>query len=438
MLAEAASAFRLDRSYAQELDRKDELASYRGAFEIPKKRDGAPAVYLCGHSLGLMPRDVPASVARELEDWSRLGVKGHMSARTPWYSYHEIFREIGARLVGARPGEVVMMNSLTVNLHLMLTSFYRPVGSRRRILIEANAFPSDRYAVASHVRCRGLDPADAIVVVEPRPGDVTLAHDDVERVLDDQGDEIALVLIGGVNYFTGQWFDLPRITESAHRKGCLVGFDLAHAAGNVPMSLHDWDVDFAAWCSYKYLNSGPGAVAGCFVHDRHGRNTEIDRFAGWWGNDPETRFQMAAEFVPREGADGWQLSNPPILSLAPVRVSLEIFDAVGMGRLRQKSVDLTGYLERLLRALGRDVVEIITPADPEARGCQLSLRVPQGAKALHAVLDGKDIVVDFREPDILRAAPVPLYNSFGDVWDFAAAIGGVFGIDLAASSPSNV
>jgi kynureninase len=436
MLVEPVSAFRLDRSYAEALDGQDDLAAYRDAFEIPTNAQGSPVVYLCGHSLGLMPRSVPDFVARELEDWARLGVRGHMHARTPWYSYHEVFRDNAARLVGGRPGEVVMMNSLTVNLHLMLTTFYQPSGRRRCILIEDNAFPSDRYAVASHVASRGLDPVETICVVTPRTGSGVLEPDDIERVLREHGHETAVVLMGGVNYFTGQWFDIGRVTELARAEGCVVGFDLAHAAGNVPLELHDWNVDFAVWCSYKYLNGGPGAVAGCFVHDRHGRNAALKRLAGWWGNDPATRFQMPLDFIPREGADGWQVSNPPILALAPVRASLEIFDEVGMARLRSKSVALTGYLARLLTALGEDVVSVITPVHPNARGCQLSLRVTRGTRALYEALEKMDIVVDFREPDIIRAAPVPLYNTFRDVWDFAAAVGKVFGIDLAADAPS--
>lgn len=427
----------LDRSYAEDRDRADELARFRDAFAFPTTAGGEPVVYLCGNSLGLMPKAVPEIVEQELEDWAALAVDGHLRARHPWYSYHEQFREQGARLVGANPGEVVMMNTLTVNLHLMMASFYRPSGRRTKVLMEDRTFPSDRYAVATHVAWHGLEPDDTLLFATPREGETTLRTEDLEALIRDRGAEIALVLLGGVNYFTGQAFDLGRVTESARAAGCVVGLDLAHAAGNIPLELHDWNVDFAAWCSYKYLNGGPGAVAGCFVHERHGNDPSRRRLAGWWGNDPATRFQMHVNttFVPRAGADGWQVSNPPILSLAPLRASLASFDEAGMAALRRKSVALTGYLEALLAALGDDRITIITPRDPAARGCQLSVRVRDDARRLFRRIAEEGVVVDLREPDVIRAAPVPLYNSFCDVWAFADVMRRALG-QPASSSPA--
>ncbi|MCA9286359.1 MAG: kynureninase [Phycisphaerales bacterium] len=419
------AAFSAEEAFARHLDAIDPLASQREAFHLPQAVDGGPAIYLCGNSLGLEPRAARTMVERELEDWARLGVEGHFQARTPWYSYHEVFRESGARLVGAVPGEVVMMNSLTVNLHLMMVSFFRPTKDRFRILIEDGAFPSDTYAVKSHLAARGLDPAEALLLLRPRVGEDTLRTDDIESTLATQGESIALVMLGGVNFFTGQVLDMERITRVAQAHGCTVGFDLAHAAGNVPLRLHDWNVDFACWCSYKYLNSGPGAIAGCFVHERHGRDPSVPRFAGWWGNDPDTRFKMhlIPDFTPRSGADGWQCSNPPILAMAPLRASLDLFDAVGMEALRAKSRVLTGYLEFLLREWMPDDCRIITPSDPGARGCQLSiLVVPRDGSAPRErfkALEAHGVVCDFREPNVVRVAPVPLYNGFHEAWRFA-------------------
>jgi kynureninase len=411
-----------DEQEALELDRTDPLAGYRQRFRLPTGPDGAPAIYFCGHSLGLEPVGARAAVLEELDAWAALGVRAHFEGRHPWYSYHEGFRDGGARLVGAMPGEVVMMNSLTVNLHLMLATFYRPTRDRHRILVEDGTFPSDAYAVQSQVVHHGYDPRDALRVVSPPPGDHLLRSEDIEAALDADGHRIALVLLPGVHYLTGQRLDLGRLTAAARRHGCMVGFDLAHAAGNVELELHDWDVDFAVWCSYKYLNAGPGAVAGCFVHARHGRTLTLPRLAGWWGNDPGTRFEMRPEFVPREGADGWQVSNPPILAMAPLRASLAIFDEVGMAALRRKSERLTGYLERLLRRLPPAHLEILTPSEPAARGGQLSLRVGRDARALVRALEAAGVVVDFREPDVLRVAPVPLYNTFHEVWRFATLL----------------
>jgi kynureninase len=420
---------RPDADYSRGLDAADPLAAYRDAFLLPRQPDGRPAVYFCGHSLGLQPRALRPLLEQELDDWARLGVEAHFHGTTPWYSYHEVFRDTGARLVGARPGEVVMMNSLTVNLHLMLVTFYRPRPDRFKVLVDEPVFPSDLYAVTSQLQLHGLHPADALLTLRPRSGEDTLRMEDLEAVLEQQGHEIALVLFGGVNYFTGQWFDLAAVTAAAHRHGCVAGFDLAHAAGNVPLCLHDWDVDFAVWCSYKYLNSGPGAVAGCFVHERHGHDPTLPRLAGWWGNDPATRFQMRTQtdFVPRPGADGWQISNPPILALVPLRAALGLFDEAGMPLLRAKSERLTGYLLDLLDRLPPGRLEVITPRDPGQRGCQVSLRVRERLPELLRALAAAGVVCDFREPDVIRVAPVPLYNAFEEVWTFARVLTEVLG-----------
>jgi kynureninase len=403
---------------SDDLDAADPLRGFREGFHLPPGPDGAPAAYFCGNSLGLMPRAARGLVEQEMDDWARLAVDGHFRGKTPWYDYHETVREPLARLLGAKPHEVVAMNSLTVNLHLMMASFYRPRGERRRILIEATAFPSDAYAVRSQIALHGGDPErDLIRVGEPQ---ATIEDAAILETIERHGAELALVLLSGVHYFTGQCFDLRAIARAAHAQGAAVGFDLAHAAGNVPLTLHDSGADFACWCSYKYLNAGPGAVAGCFVHERHGLDPGVPRMAGWWGNDPRTRFAAYLEerFLPKPGADGWQLSNPPILSLAPLRASLALFDEAGMDRLREKSVRLTGMLERLLAGSAT----VLTPPEPERRGCQLSLRVGERARALFDFLTSRGCVVDFREPDILRVAPVPLYNTFGDVARFARAV----------------
>lgn len=400
-----------EESWARAQDASDALASFGEEFEVPGDPAGAPMVYLAGNSLGLMPRAARALVGAELDDWSRLGVSGHLQGRTPWYSYHETVRESLARLVGAGPDEVVAMNSLTVNLHLLLVSLYRPTAPRTRILLETIPFPSDAYAIESHLAARGLGP-DQVLRADP---------DGVEEVLAERGSEIAVVWLSAVHYFTGGLIDIERITRAARQAGCLIGLDLAHAIGNVELALHDHDVDFAVWCSYKYLNAGPGAVGGCYLHERHARRTDLPRFGGWWGNDPATRFAMQTHprFEPLAGADGWQLSNPPILSFAPLRASLALFDRAGMARLRQKSIRLTGYLEFLLSSLAVKGVEVMTPRDPARRGAQLSIRFPgRDAEALVGQLEARGVVTDFRDPDVIRAAPAPLYNSFHDVWRF--------------------
>lgn len=420
----ASREFETAETWAREEDRRDPLAWAREAFALPPGPGSVPLVYLAGHSLGLMPKQAPELIEAELEDWARHGVEGHFGARTPWYSSHETVREPLARLCGARPDEVVAMNGLTVNLHLMLVSFFRPSAGRNKILIEESAFPSDRYAVATHLQARGLDPGRCLLVARPRDGEAVLRTEDLEALLAEQGGEIALVLLGGVQYYTGQRFDLERITRAAHHAGCMAGYDLAHAVGNVELALHDWDVDFAVWCSYKYLNAGPGAVAGCFVHERHGHDPSVVRYGGWWGNDPRTRFRMQQneEFVPVRGADGWQLGNPPVLALAPLRASLAMFDRVGMPALAQKARRLTGYLEFLVAAAAAAGLTQLTPADPAARGCQLSFRVPRGAARVADAMRGAGVVVDVREPDVVRLAPVPLYNTFHEVWRAARAL----------------
>jgi kynureninase len=419
---------------ARALDARDPLASFRERFCVPPSPshdDGRESVYLCGNSLGLQPRALAEAMRHELEDWARLGVEGHFHGRHPWYSYHEPMREPAARVVGALPHEVVVMNSLTVNLHLLMTSFFRPQGKRRKLLIDAPTFPSDVYAAKSQLRVHGIDPADGLVEVGPREEEHTLRTEDVLEVLAEQGSEIALLLLGGVNYYTGQLLDLEAITRAAHAQGCLVGVDAAHAAGNVRLALHDHGVDFGAWCSYKYLNSGPGAVAGAFVHERHlGRGGAEDfaafralpRFEGWWGNDPASRFEMGPEFIPTKAADAWQLSNPPILALAPVRVALELFDEAGWDALSEKSRLLTGYLEHLLDGVGGESLTVITPRDPSARGCQLSILAHDRPQELHERLQRAGVICDFRRPNVIRVAPTPLYNTFLDCWRFVEVL----------------
>lgn len=408
---------------ARERDVHDPLAGEREQFHLPMDEAGVPLAYFTGNSLGLQPKSTRAMVDRELEDWAAMGVEGHHDAKRPWVSYHELAREKLARLVGATPREVVAMNTLTVNLHLLMVSFYRPTSQRYRIVIEDSAFPSDSYAVDSQARFHGFDPADAIVRLKPRDGEHAIRTEDVETLLEREGDSIALIMLGGVNYLTGQWFDMERITRAGQDAGCIVGWDLAHAAGNVLLKLHDWNADFAAWCHYKYVNSGPGAVAGAFVHERHWSSgaTDLPRFEGWWGHDPDVRFKMEPQFVPAKGADAWQLSNPPILSLAPVLASLEIFDRVGMERLREKSLAMTGFLESLLDSIGPRV-NVLTPHDPSQRGCQLSIVIEGGSRETHAKLREAGVVCDFREPNVIRAAPVPLYNSYHDCWRLANAL----------------
>lgn len=408
----------LTESGARALDDSDALRGFRERFFIPPGAGGKePSIYLVGNSLGCQPRAAGDLLKQELEDWARLGVEGHVDGRDPWLRYHEQFREPLARLVGAKPDEVVVMNTLTVNLHLLMVSFYRPTAQRYRIVIEDAAFPSDSYAVASQAAVHGFDPSDAILRLKPRDGETLLRTEDVEAVIREHGDTIALVMLGAVNYLTGQFFDMERITKAGHDCGAKVGWDLAHAVGNVPCRLHDCGADFAAWCHYKYVNSGPGAVAGAFVHERHA-GEDLPRFAGWWGNDPETRFIMGPDFVPRNHVDAWQISNPPILAMTPLKASLAIYEDAGIDRLREKSIRLTGYLERLLRERCSESVSILSPTDAEQRGAQLSISVKGDARTVRDRLFERGVVLDFREPDVLRPAPAPLYVSFQDVWRF--------------------
>jgi kynureninase len=414
--------FSPDEELALQLDAEDSLRQFRERFHLPLGRDGKPLIYLAGNSLGLMPKTARSIVEQELDDWAKLAVDAHLKATTPWYTYHETLRGPVARLVGAQPHEVICMNSLTVNLHLMMATFYRPTKSRFKILMEEPAFPSDTYAIKTQIAHHGFDPNDALVLARPREGEFAIRQDDIEAVLEKEGDQIALVLFAGVNFFTGQLFDIERITKAAQKRGCMVGIDLAHAIGNVPLTLHDWNVDFAVWCSYKYLNAGPGAIAGAFVHDRHATNRELPRLAGWFGNDPNTRFRMhlEPEFIPVPSADGWQVSNPPIFSMAPLRASVAIFDeAGGMKALRAKSIELTGYLQFLLEAGQQTRYTVVTPREPEARGCQLSVLVHERPKELFEKLERAGVKCDFREPNVIRVAPTPLYNTFHEVWRFA-------------------
>jgi kynureninase len=420
----AIADFKTTAASAAEMDALDSLAKYRERFHFPKAAGGSDCIYLCGHSLGLQPKTVRAYVEQELNEWEQLGVEGHFRAKNPWLSYHRLLREQTACLVGAQPEEVVVMNSLTVNLHLMMVSFYRPSPRRHKIVMESSAFPSDQYAIQSQIRFHGFDPSSSLIELAPRLGKFIIDSADIQSFIEKEGDSIALILLGGVNYSSGQAFDLAAITQAGHAHGCIVGFDLAHAAGNLPLHLHDWGPDFAVWCSYKYLNGGPGCIAGCFVHQRHSRAWDLPRFAGWWGHDEQTRFQMGPDFHPIAGADGWQLSNPSILSLAALRSSMDIFDEVGMDRLRAKSIQLTAYLEFLLDQCSSSKFEIITSRDPAHRGAQLSLRIPRNGKAVCKQLLDHGVICDWREPDIMRVAPVPLYNSFQDVHRFVQKLAG--------------
>jgi kynureninase len=408
-----------------ELDARDPLAALRAEFRLPLDEQGAPAVYLCGHSLGLAPRRALELVREELSDWAQRGVEGHFHARRPWMPYHTRFTSGLALLAGAQPGEVVAMNSLTVNLHLLLVSFYRPTRARSKLLIERPAFPSDRYAAESQVRFHGFDPAESLIELGARPGEDLISMEDLAALLDEHGDSIATVMLPGVQYLTGQLFDMEEITRLAHARGCLVGFDLAHAIGNVPLALNAWDVDFAVWCSYKYLNGGPGAIGGAFVHERHARSFDLPRFAGWWGHDAATRFEMGPRFEPISGAEGWQLSNPPIFAMAPLLASLDLFERAGIARLREKSIALTSHFATLVKSRLAGRVRILTPPTKADRGSQLSLRLElpsNRARAVHQELIDRHFFCDWREPDVIRAAPVPLYNTFEDVARFVAAL----------------
>lgn len=411
---------------ARTLDAQDTLRGFRDQFIFPQHQ-GKDVLYLCGNSLGLQPKSVRSALLQELDQWAEHAVEGHFRGNLPWMYYHKFLKEQSARLVGAHPHEVVVMNTLTVNLHLMMASFYQPTAQRYKIMMEAGAFPSDQYAMESQVRWHGFDPETTIVEIAPRPGEETLRTEDILASIEQHGDTLALVMFGGVNYYTGQFYELEKITRAGHAVGAMVGFDLAHAAGNLPLRLHDWGPDFAVWCSYKYLNSGPGGPSGVFVHERHANNPDLPRFAGWWGHDEKERFQMRKGFKPMYGADGWQLSNAQILAFAAHKASLDLFDAAGMDNLRAKSVMLTAFLEQVLMLAneGKNLFKIITPADPAHRGCQLSLLTDQRGKALFDYLSDNGIMADWREPNVIRFAPVPMYTSFEDVWRVGELIQGI-------------
>ncbi len=410
--------FQNSLEYANEMDGIDPLKNYRQEFYIPLQKNGEPYVYLCGNSLGLQPKITESYILQELKDWGELGVEGHLHAKNPWLPYHEFLTEKMARVVGAKPIEVVVMNTLSVNLHLMMASFYRPDKKRFKIVMESDAFPSDRYAIESQIKYHGNDIKDGLLELKPRDGEELIRIEDIELLIEKEGENIALILLGGVNYYTGQVFDMKHIAKLGHDKDCVVGFDLAHGAGNLELNLHDDNIDFAVWCTYKYLNSGPGSVGGCFIHERHANNFDLPRFAGWWGHNKETRFGMRDVFDPIPGAEGWQLSNPPILSLAAIKASLDMFDKVGMKKLNEKSRLLTGYLEYLLDNIKTDRLRIITPRDISQRGCQISIQVLNADKSLFDNITEAGVIADWREPDVIRVAPVPIYNSFADVYRF--------------------
>jgi kynureninase len=403
--------------FAREQDEADVLQDFRHRFMFPQ-HNNRDVVYFTGNSLGLQPTSVRSIIDQELSDWATMGVEGHFHATRPWWRYHEQFEQPLAHVVGAKPHEIVVMNTLTVNIHLLLVSFYRPSGTRFKILCETGAFPSDQYALETHLHSRGINPDDAIIEIAPRPGEHTVRTDDIVAAIHDSGETLALTMFSGVQYYTGQVFAMQTITEAAHSVGALVGFDLAHAAGNVPLHLHNWNVDFAAWCSYKYLNAGPGAIAGVYIHENHANNTELPRFAGWWGNDESERFQMKKGFRAAKGAKAWQASNAPILAMAPLTASLAIFEEAGMERLRAKSVALTGFLEFVVHDVGKERIRIITPANVAERGAQLSLLFLHDGRTVFDYLTSHGVLVDWREPDVIRTAPAPLYNSFEDVWRF--------------------
>ena len=411
--------------FAQQLDKRDELAIFREEFYHPVI-DGKQVLYFTGNSLGLQPKAARDYVNVELDDWAKWGVEGHFHAENPWVSYHELLTPASAELVGANESEVVCMNSLTTNLHLLFVSFYRPNKQRFKIISEAKMFPSDRYLLETQVRHHGFDPDEAIIEVAPREGEHLIREEDILAAIEQHKNELALVFFGGVNYFTGQLFDMKKLTDAAHDAGALAGFDLAHAVGNVPLSLHDWDVDFAAWCTYKYLNGSAGNVGGIFVHDKHGQNTDIPRFGGWWGHNKERRFLMENTFEPMTGAEGWQLSNVPIMRMAVLKSSLDIFQEVGMEKLRHKSEQLTAYLQFIFNAVVEKYpeinLEIITPKEPKKRGCQLSVKLIGIDKRFFKALTDHGVIADFREPDVVRLAPVPLYNSFTDVFQFGETL----------------
>lgn len=412
--------FKNTAEFAARLDHDDRLSKFRPKFFLPRINN-SDVIYLCGNSLGLQPKSTPSYIQEELQVWQDLAVEGHFKATNPWLTFHKQFKDPLAMLVGSLPEEVVAMNSLTTNLHLMMISFYRPDLKRFKIIAEEGAFSSDMYALESQVKYHGLNPDEAVVEIKPREGEETLRTEDIIKTIELHNDTLALVLLGGVHYYTGQLFDIEAITRAAHLSGAYAGFDLAHAIGNVVLQLHKWEVDFAVWCSYKYLNGGPGGTAGAFVNIKHGFNPQIPRFAGWWGHSEKERFKMESGFIPAEGADGWQLSNAPILSMAALKASLDIFDLAGMENLRRKSIILTGYLHFLIQEIDRhqNLIHIITPSDPSQRGCQLSLSILVKGREVFQALTAAGVIADWREPNVIRIAPVPLYNTFSEVYNFS-------------------
>ena len=414
-----------DIEEAKKLDREDKLSHFREQFHFPKGEDGEDLIYLCGNSLGLQPKGAEEKVLKEMRDWKELGVKGHFTGSTPWTTFHELVNETMAQVVGAKPEEVVVMNTLTVNLHLMMVSFYRPTAKRFKILMEKEAFPSDKYACQSQLKFHGYDIGKGIIEVEAREGEKSIRLKDMLDIIDKHGDEIALILVGNPNYFTGEVFDMKAITEAGHRKGCMVGFDCAHGAGNIILNLHDTGADFAVWCTYKYMNSGPGSLGGVFVNERHLQDNDIPKLAGWWGQDKSRRFLMEDEFHPSPTVESWQMSNAPILSFAPMIASMELFSEAGIENLRAKAIHLTCYLEFLINNLNHPAITIITPEDPQKRGCQLSIRIKDGNKSIYHKIRESGVILDWREPNIIRAAPTPLYNSYRDVFEFVQRLSAI-------------
>lgn len=410
--------FNADFTTAERFDEEDKLKNFRNRFLFPTTNEGSPYIYLCGNSLGLQPKSTNDYIQQELKDWNKFGVEGHIHAKNPWLPYHESLTASMAEVVGALPHEVVVMNTLSVNLHLLMVSFYRPTKTRYKILIEHDAFPSDRYAVASQIRFHGYYPQEGLLELYAREGEYCLRKEDIKETIEKYGDEIALILIGNTNYYTGQAFDMKEISRLGHENGCLVAFDCAHAAGNIDLQLHDCDVDFAVWCSYKYMNAGPGSLGGAFIHEKHFKDKNIPRFEGWWGHNKATRFGMRDDFDPIFGIEAWQLSNPPILSMAAVKASLDIFEEAGIGNLREKSIKLTAYMAFLLNTITSDKLEIITPEDADERGAQLSIRLKDADKTIYDQLLKNGVIADWREPDVIRVAPVPLYNNYKDVHQF--------------------
>lgn len=410
--------FETSFDFAIKMDQNDELKSYRDSFHFPVDSNGNKILYFTGNSLGLQPKTTKEAVEQELDDWANFAVEGHFKAKNPWMPYHELLTNDMAEIVGAKPEEVVIMNSLTANLHFLMISFYNPTKKRFKILIESDAFPSDRFAVKSQLKLHGFDPKNDLIEWSPRVNENLLRIEDLQEIIKKNGDEIALILVGGVNYYTGQLLDLKKIAKIGHSKGCKVGIDLAHGVGNVNLKLHESGIDFAAWCTYKYLNSGPGSLGGIFVHNKHKKNKSLKRLTGWWGQNKSKRFKMREELDISNGAEGWQLSNPAILSMAAIKASLELFRKVGMNKLRMKSINLTGYLEYLILQMNNKNIDIITPKDPNQRGCQLSIKLNNSNKILHENLRLNNVITDWRDPNVMRCAPVPFYNSYQDVYNF--------------------